>query len=173
MAVFNEWYQQQDRKFSQKTLSILGFLGLGTMLLLMPNAYNLITNLEHRLIRGQNFTFRGFLFGLFIFVVINEKGVLNRVFSHRSIRLIGIVSFSLYIWHIFVLRWAINLNASTSIKILGYYLVSLLIAVVSFLVFEKPFFKMRVNRTKKQPASAPLSLLENENSSDSLGIQRP
>ena len=145
-AVLNEEYQKQPKRIPSVVLTLVGFVSLGIMLFYMPSTYELFMGEKHHLISVRFFPLWGMLFSLFIFAVINEQGILTRLFSHRAVRFLGIVSFSMYLWHYLALHWALKLAAPLTVKIVAYYVGSLLFSTLSFLAFEKPLSGVRLKR---------------------------
>jgi peptidoglycan/LPS O-acetylase OafA/YrhL len=80
------------------------------------------------------------------------SGVLQRVFGNRYMVFLGLVSYSLYLWHLPVLTWLAaaswypGLTGGHLAWILALALpMSLAIAVVSYLGVERPFMRLRSN----------------------------
>ena len=73
---------------------------------------------------------------------------LRRPFAWAPLRLVGVVSFSLYLWHMPVLQ-ALQSAGVARWPLLAPWLVlavALLVAMVSFLLFERPWREIRLRR---------------------------
>ncbi len=87
------------------------------------------------------FTAFGIGWALLLLAVLWGGGALARVFSSAPLRLVGVVSFSAYLWHMPVLQAADALGLRTwgwpgLLLLLG---AVLLVAMASFLLFERPW----------------------------------
>jgi peptidoglycan/LPS O-acetylase OafA/YrhL len=153
-ATINEWYHSREKKLSSKIMTVIGVLCLLAMLFYMPNTYALLFGKDHHFFNARLFPLWGSLFCLFIFVVINDSGWLNRFFSHKLMRWIGIISFSVYLWHLFILKWAVTLDLHIMLKLLIFYGGTLIFGTVSFLIFERPLSKVRVYRVESKTSTA-------------------
>jgi peptidoglycan/LPS O-acetylase OafA/YrhL len=154
-AVFNDWYLQNKFSLPKIALTIAGILIIGYSFIMMPNTYAMLFSSTPRL-GARYFPQWGLLFGSLIFIVINEDGLLNRIFANKAFRFVGIVSFSMYLWHWFTMIWVVRyLDLPTYVEIFVFYGSSLIIAGISFLIFEKPLASVRILKQRdKQPEHA-------------------
>ena len=90
--------------------------------------------------------------GTVLLIVFSNQGTLTYKFlSHRSLVFIGLISYSLYLWHypLFSIVRLISINTPSKIIYLFLILVSFLLAFLSWKYFEKPFRKKNLF-TRKQ-----------------------
>ena len=84
-------------------------------------------------------------------VVIGYKGVIKQILENRFIVYLGKISYGLYLYHYFVmsignfLLHKYNLHHSMEKKALAYTLISVLIASLSWHLFESPINKLKNN----------------------------
>lgn len=148
-AVFNEWFRGKKYSLPRMILTLAGVLILGYSFLMMPNTYQMIFGSRPRL-GAAYYPQWGLMFGLLIFIIINEDGLLNRIFASKAFRFIGITSFSMYLWHWFILVWVLRyLSVPSPLGMILFYGVTLIVAGISFLVFERPFSAIRVFKPGK------------------------
>ncbi|MDH4099001.1 MAG: acyltransferase [Nitrospirota bacterium] len=164
-AFINEWYQQNAIKLRTGILSVVGIVLCVSVFILMPNVFEKITTMRYVFFSPRLTLIWGMLFGLLIFVVMNEKGILSRIFSCRVVRFMGIISFSVYLWHIFVLEWVVTLSISNLAMMAVFYSVTILLSSITFIVIEQPLARIRLY--KHDPASfVPLRLAPLRRKSD-------
>jgi peptidoglycan/LPS O-acetylase OafA/YrhL len=121
-AIINEWYQKIDKKIPQKIFTILGISRI-----YMP--------------------YWGILLGSFVFIVTNENHVITKLLSSKAIRFIGIISYSAYLWHWFILEFINSIAGTTAPqKFIIFFSTTILLCSISFLLFEKPLSRVRVRR---------------------------
>lgn len=94
------------------------------------------------------FTAFGLGWALLLLSVLWGRGALSRFFSCAPMRLIGVVSFSAYLWHMPVLQAAeaMGLRASDGWGLPVLLVAMLAAAMASFLLFERPWRDVRVRR---------------------------
>lgn len=94
------------------------------------------------------FTAFGLGWGMLLLAVSWGGGLLRRFFASAPMRLIGVVSFSAYLWHLPVLRVVDGLGARAwGWGGLIFLLVAvLLVSMASFLLFERPWREVRYRR---------------------------
>jgi peptidoglycan/LPS O-acetylase OafA/YrhL len=149
LAFFQKWYQQSSLVINSKYFTYLGLLCLVTMILLMPNTFIKIFKFDYILFSPLATSFWGILFSTFIFFIINEKGILNKFFRNKIMRFLGIISYSTYLWHWFILN---SISAFSNLnnveKIFLFYTTTFIISGISFLVFEKPLLRVILSKNK-------------------------
>lgn len=115
---------------------------------------SVIIALEHRAFMstiGYSAIALGFCLILWYFLH-SEKGLPARVLTWKPIRFIGVLSYSIYLWHPPILGLAsrIHHRLDPSIAEIGgqvfYFLASLLAAIISYYVVERPFLRLKATR---------------------------
>lgn len=140
-AVLNERFSHLIKKKSVTTY--IGFVCLAILFVCMPNVFILVTGVSVNLFHPQLGIAWGLLCGLLIIATINSN-VINRFFSVKPFRFIGIISFSLYLWHPFILNGVERCGAAPILKILIFYSSTFIFCTISYIVFEKPFLNSSV-----------------------------
>lgn len=90
----------------------------------------------------------GLGWALLLLAVLWGGGVLQLFFASAPMRLVGVVSFSAYLWHLPVLRTAdaLGLREWGWAGLMLLLALMLLVAMVSFLLFERPWREVRYRR---------------------------
>jgi peptidoglycan/LPS O-acetylase OafA/YrhL len=87
-------------------------------------------------------------------VLTGEGSRFNRLLSLRPLTSIGMTSYSIYIWHVPLMRllspWGSALNFVT------YILLLLAVSRISYLLLERPFLRSRTKKLSLMPAPVPL-----------------
>jgi peptidoglycan/LPS O-acetylase OafA/YrhL len=155
LAVAQERFEKKHWAFSQKSttqklfsqLSLTSFLLLA---LLMPNLFRLIFGsvgiTSYPFFSVFFSTFWGLLCAACIFFTLNSSGFMNKLFCHKLMRFMGVISFSVYIWHPSVLKFLAGVSWNTYTQFAVFWVATLVIGSVSFLLFEKPFARLRLYR---------------------------
>lgn len=142
--VQREWPAPRAR---QGAWGAFGWLLLGLLALTTPSLWAWLggtqfnPELNHRW-----FAAFGVAWSLLLLAVLRGNGLLGRFFAGAPMRLVGVVSFSAYLWHMPVLQAADALG----LHALGWAAVPLLlgatlaVAMASFLVFERPWREVRL-----------------------------
>ncbi len=98
----------------------------------------------------KDFLLFGIIWSLFIVLCHLGTGVLREMLSCRPIRFIGIISFSVYLWHIPVILLVRNSNLALIENAWSAILITIIVSTISYLVIERPFMKIRLYSLKKQ-----------------------
>lgn len=143
------WRQQM------RAWRVTGWLLLAALAVATPAIWSAVLgtayapDLNHRW-----FTAFGLGWALLLLSVLWGGGVLSRFFASSPMRLVGVVSFSAYLWHMPVLQLAdaLGLRAHGVIGLLGVLGAMLAVAMVSFLLFERPWRDVRYLRSERRNA---------------------
>ena len=121
------------------------------VLALRPNLFHLTA--------GRNAIY-GYLYAVLVFGVLLGSPALRKVFEMPAIRFVGLISYSLYLWHTIVLgAFVPGLGQfSPALRVLiafGLLAVSAIpVAYVSYMLAERPFLHLRGKARDQQPAEA-------------------
>lgn len=123
---------------------ILGGLVLALAIVFIPRIHDLAPN------GGSNELLMGWAYGAILLGTVLGAGSIRRIFESPVLRFIGLISYSLYIWHTVVYGvFASHLDflPTPAERVLAGFALMLLAAVpvayVSFQVAERPFIGMR------------------------------
>ena len=85
----------------------------------------------------------GILWSLFILSYLNGSGLVRRTLECRPLRFVGIISYSVYLWHIPVVNLVrFNVKTHSTLTVLLIVSVTLLVSAASQVLIEKPFMKL-------------------------------
>lgn len=125
------------------------FEGLAALLLfapvvMMPDLWSWFTG---RAVSVHHFHTRVLLFGLIwallIVAVLNGTGVLRRAFAFKPLRFVGLISFSIYLWHIPILKYvAYNVRAAPMTQAAVVTVATIVLSTVSYLLIERPCLRL-------------------------------
>lgn len=93
----------------------------------------------------KSFLLYGFLWGGFVLGLINGTGYLAWFFSTSVMRYIGAISFSLYLWHMGIIRLLrhIEIGSPLASAWISVFVV-IVFSALSYRFFEKPLMRIRV-----------------------------
>lgn len=153
-VIFHRWQESglaQNKKLGL-AIEILGFLGLGAIVLLTPSVVALLTgqavefNFYHR-----QFLLLAVLWSIVLLSCAVSTGILKRVFQFPFLRYLGFISFSIYLLHLQVILRMESLGIEFPLK--GWVMLALTIGIshLTWTFIEKPASKLKL-RKKAQPA---------------------
>ena len=132
----------------------MALVALAAWVLVIPSVWAWVLGRPYTVVVGQTwFVFHGLLWAVLLLAVLHGPDALRKPFEWAPMRLSGVVSFSLYLWHMPVLD-ALH-QASVARPLLAPWLVggsAMLVAMVSFALFERPWREVRL-RLKAPPSS--------------------
>ena len=137
-------------------LAAIGAMIVALGLALRPNLFHLTA--------GRNALY-GYLYAVLVFGVLLGSPALRKVFEIRAIRFVGLISYSLYLWHTIVLGVfvpSLGQFSPTVRVLLAYGLLaasSIPVAYVSYMLAERPFLHLRGKARDEQPAEASVAVL--------------
>jgi len=136
-------------------LAAIAAMIVALVLALWPSVLNLTA--------GRNAIY-GYLYAILVFGVLLGSPALRRVFEFPAIRFVGLISYSLYLWHTIVLGVFVPSlgQYSPPLRVLiGFALLavsSIPVAYLSYMLAERPFLYLRRQARDEQPAEIPLAV---------------
>ena len=130
---------------------ILGLLGLAAWIVAIPSIFAwLLSRPYDRYVSHYWFIYYGVLWSVVLLALLHGPDWLKRPFQTRLMRLFGVISFSAYLWHMPILQYLassplVRWPVLTAVVIL---FLSVVVAMVSFLLIERPLRDVRVRRRK-------------------------
>ncbi|MEM1377736.1 MAG: acyltransferase [Pseudomonadota bacterium] len=131
-----------SKKFNSETVNMatlnLGFvMCLALLPLLVPRAYGLIFPTDEGWVRNEVYIFYS---GLIVFFCAHASFA-KTVFGNRLIAFLGLISFSVYLVHVPVLRFIriyTDIDQNVALYALAYFFVVTVVSALLYFLFEKP-----------------------------------
>ncbi|MCR9289857.1 MAG: acyltransferase [Bacteroidetes bacterium] len=141
-------------KYKQK-IEIAGGISLAIILITIPYYFQLIFD---KTIPSQNakfYVFFAVLWGLILITAKYGTGIIKRILEFKLLRFLGIISFSLYLFHQLILKLIISnyIVLPENIKIYIFFIFSIILSTITYLIIEKPLSKIKIYKqeiTEKQ-----------------------
>ena len=132
-------------------LEVTAILCLLVVFSTVPKWWNMLTdetvpfNHFHR-----SFLLYGVLWAALIFTHLFGKGVVRKIFSFKPLRMIGKISFSIYLWHFPVIYFVKRITTDITMEVQHIIVLALIMMVssLSFILIEYPFSKIWTNTTR-------------------------
>lgn len=109
--------------------------------------YGLIGGEVNYQLNHRWFVFFGLLWGVAVLAVVNGPRWVRAPFASRAMRLLGVVSFSAYLWHMVILD-AMRAAGWSGLTLSpwGFLLATWLVSLLSYLAFERPWRDVYLRR---------------------------
>ena len=128
--------------------ALAGLAALAAFIVTLPQVWAWLTGTPVRPDLGHRwFLFFGVLWSVLLLAVLHGPGWLRRPFSARPIRLVGVVSFSAYLWHMPVLDF-VKAHSPLTGALPGWIALSasLALAACSWWWLERPWRGVRLRK---------------------------
>jgi len=129
---------------NRRRMEFIAFLSFAAILITVPQWWNALTgdNIEpshfHR-----SYSFYGFLWSIFILTHLNGAGFFRRFFSLKPLRMIGKISFSMYLLHLPIILLAKKyVPLPSPLKVIVILSAIFLISLLSYATIERPFIRL-------------------------------
>lgn len=133
----------------ERAWQTLGWVLLGLLALVTPSLWAVLTGAGFKADFNHHwFAAFGVVWALLLLSVLWGGGATRRFFASAPMRLLGAVSFSAYLWHMPVLQMAnaLGLRERGWPALLLLLAAMMAAAMVSFLLFERPWREIRLRR---------------------------
>ncbi|MBU6159230.1 MAG: acyltransferase [Bacteroidetes bacterium] len=133
-----------EKLINHKAFAKAGIISLTIIIITIPYYFTIITGYTIDL-RTVYFYFPfAILFAIIIFSTMGKSTLMRRIFEWKILRFFGVISFSLYIFHMLVLRLSMEINIIENMKIYLFFILTILFSSFSYLIIEKPLSKINL-----------------------------
>lgn len=135
-----------DRAPGRNAWGVAGLVALAAVAVTVPTAWAALTGdpLDRR-VNHHWFLFFGIAWSLVLLAVLHGPSWLRGIFASAPMRIVGVVSFSAYLWHMPVLDLSLALGVRDWPGATAWVLVAiLLVSMASFLLIERPWRDVRL-----------------------------
>ena len=126
--------------------ALVGVAALGAFVATLPEVWAWLTGSAARPDLGHRwFLFFGLLWSALLLAVLHGPGWLRRPFAHPALRLVGVISFSAYLWHMPILDY-VRTHAGVQGALAGWlaFAAALVAAALSWWWLERPWRGVRL-----------------------------
>jgi peptidoglycan/LPS O-acetylase OafA/YrhL len=146
------WEQFPECKY--RILTPLLIVGLAFLILTTPPMIKMLG-----LVNAENYQpdqwmfYHGIAFIPVLFAAAYGNGIVSRIFSSRFLRFVGMISFSLYLWHPVFIKGGARLLKGYEPHLVGWIALigTLAASYLSYRIIEKPFLKVGGKRNPPAP----------------------
>jgi peptidoglycan/LPS O-acetylase OafA/YrhL len=127
-----------------KTIGILGYVGLASVIIMVPSVYSIIfKNVDNSYFHKQ-LLLQSLCWALVLLSAVNVRGFIQNICKLRMLRFFGTLSFSLYLFHPIVIGALQFFEIDTPVNGWIVLAVSTLAAFISFKLFEEPLSRVKI-----------------------------
>lgn len=137
------WPRQESGK---RAVMIVGMVSAMVLVVLLPPVSNVLFGRYLSVHSVANFPLYGLLWAVVLLGVRKGEGVLIRVLAWKPLRYVGMVSFSVYLFHSVVLEWVLRSELVGGWKMAAFLLGTLLISTVTYVLVELPLARVRLRK---------------------------
>jgi peptidoglycan/LPS O-acetylase OafA/YrhL len=127
------------------TLNTIGIFAIAIIVITIPSLFHFLTGLD---IRFHSFMFYfpyALIWGALIYSIKFGGGLIRKLFENKLLRFIGTISFSMYLFHMLFLKYTVESNIPSDIKIFLFFIFTILFSSITYLLIERPISKIRFN----------------------------
>ena len=136
-------------RINQKKLSLLGWFSIVTILITIPYYFENIFNRKINFHSSFFFFPYATLWGIILLATKYGIGLIRKMLETKVLRYIGTISFSMYLFHMLVLNFVIDFNINQSLKPYLFFLITIILSSLSYLLIERPLSKIYIKKEKK------------------------
>jgi peptidoglycan/LPS O-acetylase OafA/YrhL len=144
IAVFEILEHDKVREIaSSKSFSIYSITILALIILSTPHFSEQIFSERLHVHSTIYYLPYGLAWGSILLSAKYGNGLIEKILKWKALRFVGVISFSLYLCHILVLRFVTSIGSFSNHQIYWFFLFSILISTASYLLIEKPLSMIR------------------------------
>jgi len=153
-AVLDWSLEEHMQKFetlkAKIALSAICLIALALVFITIPHYYGKLFKEVDIHYFHSSFLYFGIIWTVFLLAQKISGNFINKFLSLRIIRYVGIVSFSVYLWHLPIVKYFKTVNyVSGPEKALLTLGAIFLVSTISYLLIERPFMQIKILKPKK------------------------
>ncbi|MCT4560191.1 MAG: acyltransferase [Crocinitomicaceae bacterium] len=127
-------------------INILGNTSFLLILISTPFYFNLLFGFEVNFHASLFYFPYAVAWGILLIYAKYGTGILKQVFEFKFLRFIGTISFSMYLFHMPILKFVETLNFPEELKFYLFFLLVIIVSCCTYLLIEKPLSKIRLKK---------------------------
>lgn len=145
ISIYELLYMKKMKQFAAtKIFCVLGILASIVVFLTIPFYFKSIFGFTMYFNESHFCSLYAILWGIILLSAKYGKGLIVYILELRFLRFIGIISYSLYLFHMIFLSFATRKFIPSELKIYVFIITSILFSSISYLLIEKPLSKIRI-----------------------------
>lgn len=150
ISIYELTIKNKSVNLNQPLLGTIGIISLSLIILSTPYYAKSVFNLEFNLHASTLYLPYAILWGIILISTKYGKGLLNYLLEVKALRFIGTVSFSVYLSHMPIIAFVMEVNIPESFKFYLFFFLTILLSSLSFLLIERPLSKIRIHPDKTE-----------------------
>ncbi|HEV7404199.1 MAG TPA: hypothetical protein VGO11_14760, partial [Chthoniobacteraceae bacterium] len=136
---------------------IAAFAALATSFLRIPSIFNGIFSPQHAVHKfGYDPAICGVLWTIVLLGMLHGTGRLRRLLELAPVRYLGLVSYSVYLWHVKFLTDVDDMKVPHPVRLLIFIALVVAVGSVSYFLIERPLSRLRFTRSGLRAAEPTL-----------------
>jgi peptidoglycan/LPS O-acetylase OafA/YrhL len=136
---------------------VVAFAALAVSFVRIPSIYNAIFSPQIVVKKlGFESAICGVLWTLVLLGMLHGTGLLRRLFELPPIRYLGLVSYSVYLWHVKFLSDVDDMKVPLPVRLLIFIALVVGVATISYFLIERPLSRLRFTRSGVRAAEPTL-----------------
>ncbi len=149
--LFERFRDSPQRIWSRVLLEAVSIASLAAVTLTLPAFYRLVTGVH---VADYSMAVRHYWYGIgwsaFLLTLMLSRGPVSVLLASRPARFIGLISFSVYLWHLPIIEYVRRTFVMTPpAKVLVVLALLFPAAALSYLVIERPFINLGARLSKR------------------------
>lgn len=148
-----EVFSNAFKNLSSRQSKTLGIIGLIAALIVLFTFRSILEfffpDIKYSFVLPRNYTLYGFLWGTLLLSAKYSKGIIHKILSFKPLRFIGVISFSVYLFHWPVMKFAAYSGYfPKALQIYAYVILTMILSSITYLLIEKPMSRIRLKGVK-------------------------
>ena len=143
--LFKNFFQN---KIDPKLYNTAGLIAFALILITIPFYFEKIFGTKVNFHSSLFYFPYAVLWGIILLSAKYGKGLIKYFLELKFLRFIGVISFSLYLFHMLVLNYVKQAEMPAQFKFYVFFITSIVFATISYLIIERPLSKIKIYSNK-------------------------
>lgn len=143
ISIFEILFKKKIRKGSL-LIDVSGLLAFLVIIITIPYLFHKIFDFEIDILSAYYYVHYSALWGIILLASKYGGGVVRKFLEFKLLRFIGVISFSLYLFHMLFIDLSIEINFPQSLRLYFVIISTFLFSCITYLFIERPMTQIRL-----------------------------